>query len=86
MVLVSPPPVHQPLTPSGQLPLESSSSGALITPSHALDLLLLGVVVASYISNLWVVSLPPIWLLKSFYKFILLNSHCGEDLTCSLFS
>ena len=71
---------------SGLVPLESPSFSALITPSLPIDLLLLGMVVTSYISNLWVVSLPPIWLLKSFYKFIVLNSHCLKDLMCFLFS
>lgn len=84
--VVSLPPAHQPLSPSGYFPLGSPSFGVLIKPSRATDLLLLGVVVASYISNFWAASLTPVWLHKSFYKFIALNSHCWKDLKCFLVS
>ena len=64
----------------GHLALESPSFSAL-TLSLPADILVLGVILTS-ISKFWAVSLPPVWLLKSFYKFIVLNFHCLKNLKC----
>ena len=87
MAAVSPPPSFSTSLFPGISPWKALPSfGALIMLSRAIDLLLLGVVVASNTINLWVGSQSPIWLLKFFYKFIVLNSHCQKDLMCFLFS
>ena len=87
MAAVSPPQSFSTSLFPGVSPWKALPSfGALIMLSRAIDLLLLGVVVASNTINLWVGSQSPIWLLKFFYKFIVLNSHCQKDLMCFLFS